>query len=321
MIRFSVIVLLYNTNMDKIYLTLKSVLKQNFEGFEIVIADDGSNIDHSEELKSFFHSLRFVRYKFTEKKKNVGTVLNILDGLQLCEGKYVKVIGAGDLLYNEWTLQRVYDFMESGHYPFCFGLLKGFHFDDQNQIHQHPFNAPKDIEIYRDTDRNYKKIKKNVIVFGDWISGASIFIEKDMLLQYLQRMNGIVKYCEDVLTANALLEQKQIGYLKQNVVWYEVGEGISTASLDSPYIRRIKADQQAYFQTLSREYPEARSVLKRGIRMMWFNNHRDKLLYRIMRNFIEPTRIFFVIRVNIQKRKSSHWNGEKGFLDNQEKLG
>ena len=46
MMRFSIILLTYNVDMDEVKLTLKSILEQKFTDYEIVVSDDGSKENH-----------------------------------------------------------------------------------------------------------------------------------------------------------------------------------------------------------------------------------------------------------------------------------
>lgn len=309
---FSVLVLLYNTKITKVYATLQSVIDQEFKDFEIIIADDGSSTDLSKPIAEFLEKHNFSDFKFTEQKENVGTVENILDGLKICTGKYIKAIGAGDLLFCPITLGNVYSFMEQNEYEFIFGLLRGYHYDTQNGFHQYPFYSPKDIKVYK--DGNIKICKKNVLIFGDWISGASMFFKRSFFKYYLEKLSGVVKYCEDVLTANVLLDDGKIGFLDETVVWYEVGEGVSTSDPDSPIVKKIQADQKSYFEILQKEYPEE-TYVKRGLRLMKFNNQRKKLWFRLMRNILEPSRIGYAFKINCQKKENCHWKEEIGFLN------
>ena len=52
--KISVLVLSYNSDIDKLYLTLKSIIKQKIDDFEIVVSDDGSKDNHEQELAEYF---------------------------------------------------------------------------------------------------------------------------------------------------------------------------------------------------------------------------------------------------------------------------
>ena len=60
---FSVIVVTYNAIWDKLKLTLDSIIRQSFENFEIVMADDGSKEDVFDKVEAFFAENNFTRYR------------------------------------------------------------------------------------------------------------------------------------------------------------------------------------------------------------------------------------------------------------------
>ena len=65
----SVIVLTYNANPEKLKMTLKSVIGQKCDDFEIIIADDGSKTRWDDETEQFFHKYGFEKYNFAGKCK------------------------------------------------------------------------------------------------------------------------------------------------------------------------------------------------------------------------------------------------------------
>ena len=80
--KISVLVLSYNSDIDKLYLTLKSIIKQKIDDFEIVVSDDGSKDNHEQELAEYFKQNDFSNYKLVMNEQNRGTVQNILSGLK-----------------------------------------------------------------------------------------------------------------------------------------------------------------------------------------------------------------------------------------------
>lgn len=317
MIKYSVILLLYNSDLDKVFLTLKSICNQTLfhNEMEIIVADDGSKTSLYKEIEQWFKKRNFLFYKFTDPKTNVGTVRNILDGLSICEGKYVKLIGAGDLLFDQNVLCNVYQYMEKSKCSMCFGLMQGYCFNEQGRLEKVDFRAPKDIVAYKQCDKNWKRIERNVLVYGDWISGASMFFERTLLEKYLNRAKETVVYCEDLITANLILDRVKIGFINQNLIWYEVGAGISTNLQNgiNPFLEKISRDHQKYYDYLMGKYPD-NSNLKKGLRLMQYKD-RNKLKNRIMKNLTEPQRLMYIYRIKWQKFRKVHIHNAEGFLD------
>ena len=75
-------------------MTLLSAIDQTGLTKEIIIADDGSKIDRTEELKSFFQRHHFCDYTIIRKKENKGIVSNCLDAVRHSLGEYVFGIGS-----------------------------------------------------------------------------------------------------------------------------------------------------------------------------------------------------------------------------------
>ena len=55
----SALVVCYKPNLKKLIMTLKSLIYQKDVCMQIVIADDGSEIDHFDEIKAFFAEINF----------------------------------------------------------------------------------------------------------------------------------------------------------------------------------------------------------------------------------------------------------------------
>lgn len=302
--KFSVIVLLYNSNFEKIIKTLKSILDQTMEELEIIIADDGSKQCYYNEIKEFFEENNFSNYKFTPQKENVGTVKNILDGLTYSSGRYIKLIGAGDLIYDKNVLKEVYSFMEVKKAKLCFGLMKAYCRKEDGTYYEGVYRAPKDIQVYRKKTYQEKKIRRNILKYGDWISGASTFYEEKMLRKVLNEMETCVKYCEDLLTAKLVLEKEKLYLIDKFVVKYEIGSGISTSNYNESFLNRIYNDQINFYKYLLQQYDD--KYLQTGVKLLYYNNRSTLLENRIKRSLIVPSRIIFSLNIQLQKYLRRH---------------
>lgn len=106
----SVHIISYN---QKIFIreTLDSVLRQNYNNIEIIVADDGST-DGTQDI-----IIEYAR-KFSEKiipiigGSNLGITKNSNRGLARCSGKYIAFLGGDDLMSSEKISTQV-QFMEA----------------------------------------------------------------------------------------------------------------------------------------------------------------------------------------------------------------
>lgn len=246
--KFSILLLIYNSDLNSILLTLKSILLQEFKDYEVIIADDGSKQKWKNEIETFFSKYGFRNYVFAPDNENVGTVKNILRGLNYATGRFVKLIGAGDLLYNNKVLNEVYEVMMEGECSFLFGNMRSYQICD-GMIINNNFNPPWCKSPYSYNKRN--RILENVIIEQDYISGASMFFETAYLRGKLKEIENIVKYVEDIIQVLILLQEEKIKYLSQCVVLYEVGSGISTSGKSNI---RISEDSKNFWQYIYTNY-------------------------------------------------------------------
>ena len=110
---FSVIIPLFNKE-DFIENTLKSVLKQSFCDYEIIIVNDGST-DKSEEIVLQFNDNR-IKY-FHKKNEGVSVARNC--GIEQSKGNYVAFLDADDLWlpdHLEVLNKLIHNFPEAGLY-------------------------------------------------------------------------------------------------------------------------------------------------------------------------------------------------------------
>lgn len=96
---FSVIIPLYNKEAF-IESTVKSVLQQTFQDFEIIIVDDGST-DSSHQIASAFKSDKVSIIK--QKNQGVSVARNF--GIQNAKANYIALIDADDIWYENHLLE------------------------------------------------------------------------------------------------------------------------------------------------------------------------------------------------------------------------
>ena len=106
----SIICCTYNSDINKLAITLNSLLNQDGCSFEVIIADDGSVDNHKDFICNYFKRFNFQDYKLCLNKDNKGTVKNIFKAIKLADGKYIKPISPGDCLYCETTLKNLIAF-------------------------------------------------------------------------------------------------------------------------------------------------------------------------------------------------------------------
>ncbi|WP_290146303.1 glycosyltransferase family 2 protein, partial [uncultured Dubosiella sp.] len=150
--KISILVAIYNSSWSQIRRTLISILNQEFKDIEIIVTDDGSKNNFSKNIEQLFAKYNFSNYKMIFNKVNKGTLRNFYQASLLASGKYLKPIGAGDLLYGPKTLKNVINYMEENDFNSCFGLTKKFYIEEEGEIRIKEFRNPRLLKPYIKND-------------------------------------------------------------------------------------------------------------------------------------------------------------------------
>lgn len=306
----SVIVLTYNNKLEQILLTLKSILKQKGILYEIIIADDCSDVFYEKELINFFRKYEFNNYIISRQKKNVGTVKNLYEALEQCKGKYAKPIGAGDMFFSEETLLLMCDCMEAENSILGFGLVKRY-IKENEVIKTNITPIPNNLKIFE--EKNVKEIYKNIIKYEQWIAGVALIYHTQKIKGLMQKMLEKIIYCEDMVTAFVLIEGYTLTYIPAYVMWYESGSGLSSRQ-EKYYSKRIIQDQVSLYQMI--EAKEKNIWLKIGKRII--HKVKRKRVRSLLKIIFQPGIIKIILQTNSQLKQGVYTLNQTGFLDTPE---
>lgn len=254
----SVVVVQYNPSWKKIERTLNSIICQKSCDFEIIIADDGSACTYFNDIQQYFEEKAFANFRFVGNKVNQGTVKNVISGLEVATGKYVRTIAPGDMLYCDETLSHIVKFMDKYGVKEVFGKIACFE-EQEDELKIFSKAIPVKLKPY--LDNNKKGILKNLVYFGDNISGASYAWDREYQLKFLRKIAGKVTYLEDCINAFTIYDNNDIYFMDEYVTWYEYGTGISTSASEK-WVLRLAKDWFAFFEELGKMFPQDRRVKK-----------------------------------------------------------
>ena len=255
--KVSVIVILYKPDLKKIVITLNSILKQVNIDYEILISDDGSDVDYFPQIINFMHRNGFEDYKLIKNEQNVGTVKNILGALEKAKGKYIFITSPGDLLYNYDTLYDFYSFSYKNDAKIVFGNAVCYNITDKINILPQ-LKCPLSPKSY-DVKCSYLEAYTSFF-FGNYILGAKYFREKECALKYFKKIQDCCKYVEDTTSSMvALANGEKIVFYNRNIVWYEYGTGISTSG-SNEWQEIIKSEMMLVMNKLKNEYSKDRVI-------------------------------------------------------------
>ena len=258
----SVIVPCYNPNIEKLKMTLRSILLQEGVCFQIVLADDGSIEDYFPAIEAFFEVEGFEDYKFVTSEKNNGTTINFYQGVRAADSDYIKGISPGDFLYSQDTLRGWLSFVEANRIKASFGDAVFYNADDGHfhVIERRISTRPLIRSIYDIGHLNRRAACRNFIMLNDVVLGAAMLFEKETVLEYCKKLTGRIKYCEDKMTGLMLLDGIEVVRYPHSILLYEFGNGISTEKNDH-WRRVLDADEDAFLQILKNQ--GARDALAR----------------------------------------------------------
>jgi len=289
----SVLVLTYHPKKEALFSTLRSIVLQKSCEYEVIVADDGSGNFFEEEIRTFLDSFG-CDYQILAHPENLGTVKNILDGIKLAKGKYVKPISPGDYFYDETTLRDIVAFMQQRDAKAAFGKMVFYHWDGNLQVKNLVF--PYLDGIYRTNPYPYKKAIKQQVVFNDFISGASAVYETEAFAEALEVISPAVRFAEDAVFQLFALKHIPIYAMPRYVVWYEFGSGISTQKTTQRFTR-IDWDFYNFYHHMDKLFPKNPQV--RRACALWELRKAGKRGLAIK---FRPDKLFFSLRIKLRRK-------------------
>lgn len=313
--KVSVVIVTFNSKLEDIIRTLETVLCQDFCDYEIIISDDGSKENYFEYLRKYFCMKSFSNYVLVENKENQGTVRNVLEGLSRASGEYVKTFGPGDGFYDTKSLGVYYDFLNTNNYSFCFSYMQGYT-RDKEKICKEFHGVPRDISAYQKDDE--KLILKNLILYSDFVCGASMFSEASKYKEYLLKIKDYVKYCEDLFQVFAAIEGERFHLLPEYAIWYEMGTGVSSKK-NTKYEGLLYKDTLNFYDKLIEQHEDNKYVKKRG-KLDWLYKRFSNIYVKtLIRTLFNPEAILIVLKSFVQRVfRKDKINDKIGFFDQDE---
>lgn len=309
----TVVVCTYNGTVNAILATIESIVKQRGIHVKLIVTDDGSSDNHKNDIERYLAKVSFDNYILLMNEENRGTVESIDIALNYVTTEYVKFIGQGDLLYDENTLSRVVDFMRKGNYGVAFGKMIAYTYDG-NEISISERFSPLDISSYLKLD--YKKIKEEFFLYLNGPCGAIQIYKTDIAKKYMNEIVGHVKYCEDNVLGLFLIDGGKLGYFRDFIVWYEVGNGISSTK-DCEIKNMFRIDQTNCFDYMAkiRHCP----LTIKSAKMHDTNLIKNPFFRKIMKILCSPSILWFRIKCkwheNYTRRELNMNSVNKTFIE------
>ena len=161
-IYFSIVIPTYN-RASFIEKTVRSLLEQNYDSFEVIVVDDGSKDDTAEVLDRITD--KRLSY-FKKENRERGAARNF--GARLAKGKYVNFFDSDDLAYDH-------------HLEAAFKVISDL--GEPEVVHLGYDVKSPNGEVEKVVDNLPKQANKN-LVSGNSLSCNGVFVRKDIALKY-----------------------------------------------------------------------------------------------------------------------------------------
>lgn len=262
----TVLVLTYHPVWEALALTLRSVLMQRDVSLEIIVADDGSEVNFARETERLFQAYGFSDYQLLEHTENRGTISNYISGLEAARGRYTKSISPGDFLTGPEVLRKWLSSTVQEGWDWSFSDAVYYRMQGENP--QFLPTPPFPVYLKPYEKRDAERERWNYTVLDDAALGATMLGRTSLKLSYARELQAIGnKYAEDYLFRLMMFDGVPCGYFPETTVFYEHGTGISSGG-DPVWQKRI---QEEFFRMntllLARPAPDAfRKRMQRALR-------------------------------------------------------
>lgn len=302
LVKISFVVATYNPNWDSLIATLDSIINQVGVDFEIIIADDGSTIKFIENIYKYFDDKNFKEYSIVVHEHNVGTCINMYDGICKSSGELIKLISPGDFLFANDTMARWVEYCNCNKYKICFGNFVAYDGNDRARHTIEVCERPVNKQIYSRKD-NFRARKINYLLMYDVPVGATFLATKDIMLKYMSKIIGKVKYAEDFSYRLMVLDDIILGMYDKPVVYYEYGTGVST-TCDNKWSERLSEDLRQLDGVILENNLRKDSFDRKYILYLKMKN---ALMKRICRLLLFPDLVFWQLSRATKKKKTSDY--------------
>ena len=203
----SVIMSEYNTDTDLLKNSIKSIINQSYDNFELILIDDNSCNNVENIVKDFSDS----RIKLYMNNENMGLVYSLNRALKLSQGKYIVRMDTDDYSYKD-RLKKQVDFIEKSNQYSVVGCNCDYYngkekwgrtnYEGEVTLKQilngSPLIHPSIIAKREDLLKvggypNYKRCEDYALWIEMFSKGYKMYNMKEILLRYHLDMNDYKK--------------------------------------------------------------------------------------------------------------------------------
>lgn len=271
-VNFSLIVPVYNTKKEFLQECIESVLKQDYDNYEVIVVDDGSN----QETKSFLTSFNNEKLQIITQE-NQGVIKARINGVKQSKGEYIVFVDSDDFIMpNMLTLMN--DIIQK--YKAEVIMYESIRFtNDINHIIK-PTHWFKDGPVSK-TEALDQLLRLHINAFSDKCC------KKEILSSLINNIDTTIVNGEDLqqstyllLTANSIYyTDKPISYYRINEEYREYYDVTRLHDINYlvPTYKMVFKDNNIYNDMLP-TYKQAavNSVLYTAFNLIWLNKSKNE---------------------------------------------
>ncbi|MBQ6105599.1 MAG: glycosyltransferase [Lachnospiraceae bacterium] len=176
----SIIILSYK-NLEGIFDTLNSVMKQDYSLIEVIFADDGSpNFASVEDrIKTSIAGSSFKRAIVLHSTENKGTVKNVNGALKEAKGEFIKLLAAEDMLAGTSAISEYVSFVRETGSLLVFGGMVGI--TPEGEIRKNLVSCESNIDLLKSYD---VKKQRDRLFARNYLPAPAAFFRREVFSQY-----------------------------------------------------------------------------------------------------------------------------------------
>lgn len=237
-IEVTVLMSVYNTNIEQLRESIESILNQTYKNFEFLIIDDGEK----EECINYIKQCNDSRIKLIKNNENIGLAKSLNKGLNLARGKYIVRMDSDDISYPNRIKKQLKFIKENPKYSVVSTRAEIF---DENGIYGKTYK--------------YGEIDKKDLIKGTPFIHPTMIINKNIL----KKIGGYPEYrrCQDYAMIMNMYAHGYKGYIiNQVLLKYRMDKNgykkkkfkyrIMEIKIRFKYFRKMKIDFLSYIYVL-----------------------------------------------------------------------
>jgi len=213
----SVCILTWNRK-ETVIENIKSVLRQSYQDFELIVVDNGSEDNTSNELQKLFKNLKLISFD-----ENIGIAARNA-GIKASEGKIIVTLDDDVFFADENSLERIVNYFDM-HPEVHVGVMKILDVDysllEMNWYHPREWELYSDIEFETDYIAEGAAFFRKEIFEKTGMYPDSFFIGQegpDLAYRILDN-NFVIKYVPEI---RVIHKSEKSGKTKKRFVYYNI---------------------------------------------------------------------------------------------------